>query len=405
MRHSRKIIYLSNERLPAKMACTIQQVAMCEAFCKIGMDVLLVYPHYHDTPVAPPQHIFDYYGVTTPFQMKQLFSLLSYSKPLQDGSSRMRIPLVGGASVFVSSVLYALIVLAKKHLHPSTIIYSRSVMAAYAFLTIKRWFSPRCRIFFEVHSLEQQPRRLFYKILRESSGLICITNALKEALINKVQRASETIFVAPDGVRASLLTAPSPSRKSARQLLGIDAEKIVLYTGQILPGKGADVFVDAAAFFGVNVTFLLVGGSGEFWQRLQRRIVETNLKNVRLIGFVPPAQVPLYQAAADVLVLPATADHAISPYTSPLKLFEYMAARRPIVASNLPVLGEILKDRNNALFFQAGRAADLAAKIQLLLDDAQLADFIAANAWEQIQDLSWEKRAEDIMDFMTRTIE
>ncbi|MBN1482212.1 glycosyltransferase [candidate division KSB1 bacterium] len=403
MKNSLRIIYLSNERLPAKMACTIQQVAMCEAFAKTGADVQLVYPKYHDQPAASAQHIYDFYGVTTTFKMKQIFSFLSLSKPISDGSQHIKIPYVGGISILVSSAIYALTLFARDQLGSSTVIYSRNVNAAYVFLKLKRCFFPQSKIFFEVHALDQQqPRHLFYKILRESDGLICITNALKEALL-KVHRSPKTIFIAPDGVKGSVLNVSSHSPKSARQRLNIVADKIVMYTGQIVPGKGADVFIEAAAFFNINVTFYLVGGEGVHWQAIRQKVMDKKLKNVQLTGFVPPAQVTHYQAAADVLVLPPTADHVISPYTSPLKLFEYMAARRPIVASNLPVLGEILTDRHNALLFQERDAADLAAKIQLLLENGDLADFLAANAWRTVQNFSWEKRAERIVDFMMRT--
>ena len=403
MNNSLKIFYLSNERFPSTLACTIQQIVMCEAFTRCGADVQLVYPQYHDTKSAGAAHIARFYGIKACFKIKQIFSLLSLSKPRVDGKKHIKIPLIGGLSVILSTWFYAVRLLVTGKLNQPTVIYSRNVNGAFVFLQLQKWLfrGKNIKIYFEVHSLDQQhPKRFFHKLLRESTGLICITKALKDALVKKYHISVERIFVASDGVRKELLDSPMPSMADARQRLNITADKVVLYTGQLLPGKGAQVFIDAASFFDKNVMFILVGGHGDYLTRMQQKVKAEKLENVLLAGFVPPADVPMYQAAADVLVLPPTADHDISPYTSPLKLFEYMAARRPIVASALPVLEEILQHDYNALLFQERDAADLAAKVKKLLHDAELAESLARTAWKQVQDFTWEKRAQKILGFI-----
>ncbi len=397
------LIYLSNERFPATLACTIQQIVMCEAFAKAGARVHLVAPKFLDMPKTSARYIQDYYGVETNFRITRLPSLLHLSKPLVDGKKHLTIPIIGGLSILACTWIFTMKLFFTGRLKGQTIIYSRHVNGAYIFLTLKKWLLRRknIKIYFEVHSLDQlHPRKFFYKLLRESDGLICITKALKDALIQNYHISSKKIFIAPDGVRKSQLAARPLSKAEARAQLNIRARNVVLYTGQLLPGKGADVFVDAASYFFDDVTFFLVGGHGDYWQQMQRRVKEEKLINIVMTGFVPPAQVPIYQSAADVLVLPATADHAISAYTSPLKLFEYMASTRPIVASSLPVLKEILSDGQNALIFKERDAADLAEKISSLLQDEQLASQLAGRARKDVHELTWENRAEDIIEFI-----
>jgi glycosyltransferase involved in cell wall biosynthesis len=363
----------------------------------------MVAPKYRDMPKTTPGQIHDFYGVKSNFKITRLPSLLHLSKPLVDGKKHRQIPLVGGLSVLVSTWVFALKLVLTRRLKNQTIIYSRNVNGAYVFFKLKHWLLRRknIKIYFEVHSLDQQhPRKFFHKLLRESDGLICITKALKDALIQNYHISADKIFIAPDGVRTSQLTARPLSKAEARAQLNIRARHVVLYTGQLLPGKGADVFVDAAKYFANDVTFFLVGGHGDYWEQMQRRVKEEKLMNIVMTGFVPPAQVPIYQSAADVLVLPATSDHAISAYTSPLKLFEYMASRRPIVASDLPVLQEILTDGRNALFFRERDAADLAEKISSLLQDEQLVSQLAACAREDVHDYTWENRAGRILEFI-----
>ena len=83
-------------------------------------------------------------------------------------------------------------------------------------------------------------------------------------------------------------------------------------------------------------------------------------------------------------------------YTSPLKLFEYMASGRPIVASDLPALREVLRPDENAVLVEAGDAEALAAGVARLLGDAALASRLAAQAREDVREWTWDKRAERI---------
>ncbi len=397
-----RLLYLSNERFPAKLACTIQQMVMCEAFAKAGTDVTLLYPHYHDTPKSTAAELAEFYGVEPIFNIKTLPSILHLSKPLVDGNRHFKIPIIGGVSVLLSTWWYVLNLLRRGQLDKPTIAYSRNVNGAHVFFKVKQrlGLSKPLKIIFEVHSLDQQtPVRFFHTLLQHADGLVCISNALKQALVEKFGVNENKILVAHDGVRQSALSKSCGSKEKARSRLNLNKEKIVLYTGQLLPGKGADVFVEAAKHI-PDALFVLVGGHGIYLQRMRETITRENIQNVQLEGFIPPAQVVTFQQAADVLVLPATADHKISAYTSPLKLFEYMAAHRPIVSSDLPVLQEILSHEKNALLFSERDARDLAEQITRLLADDELSEQLATQAKHHVQNYTWEKRALNILKFI-----
>ena len=182
MNKSLNIIYLSNERFPAKLACTIQQVVMCESFAKTGAQVQLMAPFYFDTKGWSVEELYTFYNVAPCFDVKRLFSLQSLSKPLVDGRRHLKIPLIGGLSLFFSTFTYALYLLIRGSLNQPHIIYSRNVIGAVVFLLLKQSIARRkpLTVFFEVHSLDQQkPKKFFHKLLRESNGLICITKALQ----------------------------------------------------------------------------------------------------------------------------------------------------------------------------------------------------------------------------------
>ena len=111
------------------------------------------------------------------------------------------------------------------------------------------------------------------------------------------------------------------------------------------------------------------------------------------VGQVDPTQVPALLRSVDVLALPNTPGRASSAYTSPLKLFEYMASGRPIVASDLPALREVLGPDTNAVLVEAGNPEALASGLARVLGDPALASRLAAQARDNVREWTWDKRA------------
>lgn len=399
MSNLQHIYYLSNERLPGKLACTIQQTAMCEAFARAGAEVTLLYPRYFDGPPATAAEIQRFYNVEPIFEIRRLPSLLSLSKPPVDGRRCLKIPMIGGLSIFLSTQWYARKLRSSGKLRDA-VIFCRTVVGAQAFLSLRRRSNIPFKIIFEVHSWnEQTPRRFFFNVLREADGLVVISHALEKKMTANLGIRPNKILVAPSAVRAKSLVF-SLTRAAARDKLALSDAPIVLYAGQLLPGKGAELLLDVSHRLTCGAQVVIVGGHGAYLEALRRRCADENLTRVTLAGFVPPAEVPHYLTAADVLVLPTLASYVAGEFTSPLKLFEYMAARRPIVASDLPVLREILRDGGNALLFRTGDAEDLAVKINRLLDDPPLGAKLASQAFADVQEFTWQKRAEKILSFV-----
>ncbi len=403
-----QLLYFSNDRIPGWSACGIQQLQMCEAFAGAGADVTLIRPYYFELSEYSPATIREFYGVKENFSLKTLPTLLSLSKPNEGAEerSRIRIPWIGGASMLAATWFYIVGKLCAGEFDRPTVIYSRNLNAAAMLLRMRgRWLSAKpVSVFFEVHTLVQQPEKFFEYVLKRANGLVCITGSLKEKICQKYNVDAAKILIAPDGVRDDRFTGSQFSKADAREMLNISGkyEKVVLYTGQILPGKGVEVFIDAAADFDEKILFLIVGGAPARINEIRTRTRAERLNNVQFAGFVPPHNVALYQAAADVLVLPNTQDSAISPYTSPLKMFEYMAAKRPIVASDLPVLQEVLCHGKNALLFPAGDSSALAKAVRRVLSEDLMAEELAAKAFADVRQYSWGARARRILSFVGR---
>jgi len=227
---------------------------------------------------------------------------------------------------------------------------------------------------------------------RKRAMLLC---AISEALAEDLERAGAP----PSKVMVAHSAAPSAAefadKRDARARLNIAAaDKLAVYTGHLYQGKGVNDLIHAAARL-PKVKFIIVGGEGDAVAAAKDLARSLGASNLKLTGTVPPRQATLYQAAADVLV--ATL-HDGDMFQSPLKIAEYAAARRPIVATDIAPLRARLSDNEEALFYKLGDSADLAAKIDALLKDSELADKLAAAAFKKIGGWTWEKRAAQIAD-------
>jgi glycosyltransferase involved in cell wall biosynthesis len=220
-----------------------------------------------------------------------------------------------------------------------------------------------------------------------ADGYVTITSALASDLASMFGER-RVLAVVPDGARLD------PNRRFVPPLARRSAT--AAYAGNLYPWKGVDVFLRALAGL-PNVRGLIIGGhrAEPDLGRLEDLARSLSLAGrVTFTGPVDPPQVASRLMEADVLVLPNTAMAISARYTSPLKLFEYLASGRPIVASDLPALAEVLRHGQNAWFVAPGDPEALARGIRCVLDDADLAQRLARGAFDAAAEYSWDRRAE-----------
>jgi glycosyltransferase involved in cell wall biosynthesis len=145
-----------------------------------------------------------------------------------------------------------------------------------------------------------------------------------------------------------------------------------------------------------------VGGTPEEVARWKSEVPADNLV---FYGFVSPDKVYDYMGTFDAMLAPfqpnvLVGDRKvdIARWMSPLKIFEYMAGGKPIIASNLPVLQEVLTDNENALLTDAADPHGWVAKINRLADDEALRRKLGQQAQKDFfSHYTWEKRAEILL--------
>jgi glycosyltransferase involved in cell wall biosynthesis len=164
----------------------------------------------------------------------------------------------------------------------------------------------------------------------------------------------------------------------------------------LYPWKGVGLIIESVAAL-QDTRALIVGGHEQEPDLARVKDEAARLdcaSRVTFTGLLPPRDVAARLRDADVLVLPNPASAVSSAFTSPLKLFEYMASGRPIVASDLPSIREVLVHEQSALLVPPGNPPALTAAIRRLKDDRALGARLAARALEDVREYTWAKRAE-----------
>jgi glycosyltransferase involved in cell wall biosynthesis len=217
----------------------------------------------------------------------------------------------------------------------------------------------------------------------------------------------ELTVIAPDGVDLERY-AGLPEPMQARRLLferlpatKLDPDRFTAgYTGHLYAGRGSELLLALAKAL-PEMSFIVAGGEPQDVARLQAQAA--GLDNLLLAGFVPNAELPMYQAACDVLLAPysgrvaASSGGNIARYLSPMKLFEYLACGRAILSSDLPVLREVLNTGNAVLLPPENVDAWVQALRRLYADEAARLR-LANQARRDAAGYTWERRAARIFD-------
>lgn len=348
----------------SQFAHAINTVKMAQGFARLACEVTVVCRRGERGELSP-ETLADVYGLRTQIQWRQL--------PRGAGDKRK----------------FAALALLAAHAIKPDLIYARNYVVP---LWSSRW---GLRTVAETHAHTDNRSRHFLRMLRQTSRrrflrLVTISDHLAD-YYQLLGVPREKLLVLPDAVDLQLFARPSRLPESPYS----DAGPHVVYAGHLYEYKGIPTVLAAAQRL-PSMRFHLVGGTLEDRRREEARAAALGLSNVRFHGLVPHAAVPRYLWHADVLLLPPSRHHPSARWTSPVKLGEYLAARVPVAASDIPALRAWLDD-SQVEFFHADDAGDLARAIERLAGDILRAKSVSNAGWDLAQRLSYRQRALSIL--------
>lgn len=384
------IHYITNARIPTEKAHGYQIVKMCEALGTLNHDVTLVVPWRKNSPALKGIDPFDYYDAEKNFTIKRLLVL----------------DLIGLATGLPAKIQYLLFLahslwftfvsLIHCIFHKPELIITRDNMVAY----ILSFFAD---IIYESHLFSSNKLTRYFE--RSSCKRIRRFIVITENLKNVYSRHgfnTDKFFVLPDSVDLRRFDIDI-SKKEARKEIGLPQDaKIIGYIGRFQTlgiEKGIKDIIKSIKYLSdIELITVFVGGPMNLVPEYVKVAEEEGITKDKFIfkDRIAHHEVPLYLKAFDCCVMPFPWNEHYAYFMSPLKMFEYMASKRPIIATNLPSIQEILDD-TMAVLVSPGDDKGLSEAIRKVLTNENFALSIASNAFQKVQKYTWLIRAEEIL--------
>lgn len=372
-----RILCRSTLNIPSRAAQSVSIVKMCQAFAQNGHDVILVLND--DNSAVSFDELCRVYGVEGCFKM-------------------VRIP---RAAHFLPKIRYYLSILKVRTLmhdfHPD-VLYFRQIPECYFQLC------QNIKFIFEIHQMASDFSRSSQWMLRRISRsenlfkFVVITAALRDHYEKRYPWLNHKLVVAPDGADLCATSIATDGSRSG------DWRMQAGYVGHLYQGKGMELISQIAPRC-LWADFHVVGGmEGDicYWKD-----ATSGSKNLHFHGFAPQADVASWLSKFDVCLLPnqrvvrifgANKHVDIGSCTSPLKMFEYMSAGKPIIASDIPVLREVLEHDHTAFLCPPDDIDSWVRALTLLRDDGAIRSRLGRDAQIIFKErYTWKHRAERIL--------
>jgi len=379
-----KILYIHNTNLSTKTANLTQVISMCNAFCEAGKSTTLLLPRnknineeesvltlrknfrvHEDLSIQTFVNTYNSYKLNKNLNFLRLFKVLRKRRQVDE-------------VIFVRNVLYliAAVFSRKKVIYEShnTLVHNGS--SAYNFILEKI---------------------LIYLSKKKNLVLfVSISENLNQFWLKKGIPAHKSVALhdgfdtkAYEGIPISNNTfIPKTDKPTA------------VYTGNIHPNRGIKYIIELARIC-KNVDFYVVGGPDSFVNDYKSQYNLDEIRNITFLGSVPHIDIVQYQNDADILLAVWSKEVPTINYCSPLKLFEYMACGKPILAFGYPTIREVLEDNKTGYICEPDSVPDMLVKMDEITRDFEKAKSIGENAKKvALLNYSWLTRVKEIDKYL-----
>ncbi|MBI5794088.1 glycosyltransferase family 4 protein [Candidatus Uhrbacteria bacterium] len=378
-----RIAYCTNVRLPSERAHGHQVAQVCDALVHRGHDVTIFAPFRKN---VVKQDYWKYYGANKKVKLTHVGrfdAIASWLTPGFIGLLTMNIMLRRRLRKILPAKKFDLL-------------YTRSPAL------LRPLIKSKIPVILELHQLPRRGKGRFVKLCNRCKRIACLTSAMRDILI--AWGVNRKLVIA-EGDAVDLTRFKNlPSRTAAQKKFSLTTDRLVVgYVGRLKTlgmDKGVAVLLQALKELRLQKKFFgfIVGGPASDEKEYVKMAAKLGLDShdVVFTGEIPAADVPMSLAACDVLAMPFPDKPHYRHHMSPLKMFEYMAAGRPLLTSDLPTVRDVL-DESTAVFCKAGDVKSLVKALHWIAGHPKEAADRAKRAKELVKKHSWEERMERIL--------
>jgi len=372
-----KIFLLFNGRFPSEKAASLFAAQSVSEFEKIGVKTSILVPHRWRGFKEEP---FLFYGINSDAKVVKIplvdFLWLRFPRKLAFFLNYIQFSAVAGLYILIYSKI-------------DDIIFSNELVP----LWVASFF--RKNTFYEMHDFPESKKGLFASMVRRFKSILIHNRWKTREFLKLSSYSKDKVLTLPNAVDIEVFDTGLSVKEARTKLKLPKAISIVLYTGHLYGWKGVHTLAETAKMM-PDIAFYFVGGTTEDVKDFSERYKE--VKNIINVGYRPHNEIPIWQAAGDCLVLPNTAKEDISKYyTSPMKLFEYMASGKPIVASDIPSITEIVNS-DMAILCKPDDVESLKNGLEKALFSNT--EKMVESARREVEKYTWKKRQQTIIDFI-----
>ena len=368
-----KIAYISKSFIPSRTANSIHVMKMCSALAENGHEVTLLAPNFKNLNQKEINDVYSYYGVKNNFEIKKLWY-----------------PKLKGEVFFYTLSIFIFLLFNRKYI----LIYGRFILGCYVASLLRH------NVVLESHAPIYEKKdinqKIFKKLIKSKyfTKLVVISKVLKDMYLENGYLDKKKIEVNHDAADEV------QDFNTKINLFGERNNLKVGYVGHLYKGKGMEVIDSIAKKLDKDVEIHIIGGLEKDIKLWREKIIN---KNIYFYGFIPHSKISNYINSLDICLLPnqkivlthgASMQKEIKNYsnfTSPLKLFEYMSHKKPIIASDLPVIREVLNEKNSILVECDN--TNLWLRAINYLRKSENREIIANQALLDFSKFTWKKRA------------
>ncbi len=385
-----KIFYIANARIPTEKAHGFQICKMCEQLSEQGAEVELIIPKRKNSIM---QSIFEYYNLKNNFGIR----VLKIPDAIQYNKFFFKKAMWLQRIIFLVRLIFV-------KLPKDSVVFTRDSEVV--------WLMNKKKIhtIYECHDGVGRFVKFIHALIKDSQGIITTNQHIQKQFVDLGIREGK-VLILPHGVDMNLF-ALSMDKQTAINNLDVDNDieqkiltaTVLMYTGNYKTmgnEKGIkDVLYAMKDLNNSKYFFIAVGGTDNDIEYYSEIASELGIEdNVLFVGRQNQRQLGVWQQAADILMMPFPDIAHYRHYMAPLKMFEYMASKRPIITSDLPSIRSVL-DEETAFFVAPGDISDIVNVAMNIASNILEGQNRADKALKQVKQYSWDARALAIMNFI-----